>query len=123
MPEFTYTARAIDGQRVSGTLSAISEREVINVLSGKSLFPITVAQVKERKAVTLGGFRVTDQTLANFFASLAALLRGGVPLLRSLKILQAQSSNGRLKAVLEDVVARVEDGQTIGDAFAPSKDF
>jgi general secretion pathway protein F/type IV pilus assembly protein PilC len=118
MPEFTYTARAIDGQRVSGTLSATTEREVIHMLSGRSLFPISVAPIKEKKSVTLSGLRVTDQAASNFFASLASLLRGGVPLLRALKILQSQTSNRRLKSVLEDVVARVEDGDTIGDAFA-----
>ncbi len=118
MPEFTYTARSLDGERVSGTLSAATEREVIGVLSGKSLFPIAVAPLKEKKSVGLRGWRINDQTQANFFASLASLLRGGVPLMRSLKILQSQATNQRLRTVLDDIVARVEDGETVGDAFA-----
>ena len=118
MPEYTYTARSLDGERVSGTLSAATEREVIHQLSGKSLFPITVAPLREKKSVGLRGWRINDQTQANFFSSLASLLRGGVPLLRSLKILQAQANNQRLRTVLDDIVTRVEGGETVGDAFA-----
>lgn len=118
MPDFAYTARALDGKRIDGTLNAGSEREAINVLTGRSLFPISVSTVAEPQAMRIGGFRITDQTMVNFFASLSSLLRGGVPLLRALKILHDQASNQRLKSVLDDVVSRVEDGQTIGDAFA-----
>jgi len=38
MPDYAYIARDATGQKVSGSLSAATEREVINILSGRSLF-------------------------------------------------------------------------------------
>jgi len=118
MPEFTYVARGLDGKRVTGTLSATSEREVISVLGNKALFPIEVATdaAPGTSATTIRG-RVPDHALVNFFTSLASLLRGGVPLLRSLKVVQEQTPNARLKTILEDVIDRVEDGSSVGEAF------
>ena len=119
MPEFTYVARGMDGKRVSGTISAATEREVIASLSSKSLFPINVAtQATPRSVAAARRGRIPDHALVNFFSSLASLLRGGVPLLRSLKVVQEQTPNARLKSVLEDVIDRVEDGESVGNAFA-----
>lgn len=117
MPDFAYIARDMTGQKVIGTLSAASEREAVNILSGKSLFPI---QVAADKAATAPGanLRVKAQMMATVYGQLAALLRSGVPLLKSLAVLREQSSNKNLKAVLSEVHHRVEDGTTLADAMS-----
>ncbi len=117
MPDFAYTARDMNGQRVSGTISAGSEREAINLISGQSLFPVEVTTTSP-DAATVSHRRVRAQLMANTYAQLAALQRSGVPLLRSIKLLQEQSSNAALKAVLTDVHDRVEDGEPLADAMA-----
>ena len=118
MPAFAYVARNLEGQRVTGTLSAQTERDAIAQLSNKSLFPLQVTLDKPVAGITLGGGRVKGQLLATTYSQLGSLLRSGVPLLRSLKILQEQSSNAKLTSTLEDVHRRVEDGATLGDAMA-----
>ena len=117
MPDFSYIARKLDGERVSGTLSAASEREAISILSGRSLFPVQVSLDKPPQSIGFGG-RVSGQLMATFYQQLAGLLRSGVPLLKSLAILREQSSNSKLKGVLEDIYRRVEDGEGIGDAMS-----
>jgi general secretion pathway protein F/type IV pilus assembly protein PilC len=117
MPDFAYVARDSAGQRVSGTLSAATEREVINILSGRSLFPVQVAADKAAAAPG-ANLRVRPQTMATIYSQLAALLRSGVPLLKSLAVLREQTSQKNLKAVLEEVHHRVEDGSTLADAMA-----
>jgi general secretion pathway protein F/type IV pilus assembly protein PilC len=117
MPDFAYVARDSAGQRVSGTLSAATEREVINILSGRSLFPVQVAADKAAAAPG-ANLRVRPQTMATIYGQLAALLRSGVPLLKSLAVLREQTSQKNLKAVLEEVHHRVEDGSTLADAMA-----
>ena len=42
MPEFNYIARDTAGEKVSGAVTAATEREAISVLAGQSLFPIDV---------------------------------------------------------------------------------
>lgn len=117
MPDFAYTARDATGQKISGTLSAATEREVLGILSGRSLFPV---EVKASKASSAPGanLRVRGQIMATLYAQLAALLRGGVPMLKSLAVLREQTSNKNLKAILDEVYHRVEDGSTLGDAMA-----
>lgn len=118
MPAFAYVARNLEGKRVTGTLSAQTEREALAQLSSKSLFPLEVSLEKTSALMSLGGGRVKGQLLATVYSQLGSLLQSGVPLLRSLKILQEQSSNAKLTSTLEDVHRRVEDGATLGDAMA-----
>lgn len=116
MPEFTYTARSIDGTKVSGTMSANSERDVIGALSKQSLFPIQVDTPQKAKPLTFGG-GISDQKIAVFYEQLASLLNNGVPLLRSLSILRDQTKLPTLKTAMDDVIGRVEDGENLSDAF------
>jgi general secretion pathway protein F/type IV pilus assembly protein PilC len=116
MPDFAYIARDATGQKITGTLTAQTEREVLGILSGKALFPVQVTTSKV--AVAPGAkLRVRGQVMATVYSQLAALLRGGVPLLKSLAVLRDQTSNKNLKAILEEVYRRVEDGSTLGDAM------
>jgi general secretion pathway protein F/type IV pilus assembly protein PilC len=117
MPEYAYIARDVEGQKVTGSLSAASERDVLNILSGKSLFPVEVCPEKVSRS-PLSRKRVGGQTMANTYNQLAALLRSGVPLLRAIKVIRQQTSNARLKDVLDDIAHRVEDGATLGEAMA-----
>jgi len=116
MPDFAYIARDLTGQKVAGSISAATEREVISILSGKSLFPVQVTT--EKVSITPNAhLRVRGQTMATVYSQLAALLKSGVPLLKSLAILRDQTSHKNLKVVLEEVYKRVEDGATLGDAM------
>jgi general secretion pathway protein F/type IV pilus assembly protein PilC len=117
MPDFAYVARDQSGQKVAGTLSAASEREVLSILSGKALFPVSVSTEKA-KTSNLSRKRVGGQLMANTYSQLSSLLRSGVPLLRSLQVLRQQTSNVRLKEVLDDVCRRVEDGATLAEAMS-----
>ena len=117
MPDYAYTARNLQGERITGSVSAASEREVLSILSNQSLFPVEV------KAQQAGGGlqltrRVSGQVMATNYSQLASLMRSGVPLLRSLGVLREQSSNKTLKNVLDEVYRRVEDGATLGEAMA-----
>ena len=117
MPDFAFTARDLTGQKITGQITAASDREVLSVLEGRSLFPV---EIKAGKVAIVPGanLRVKGQAMATFYSQLAALLRSGVPLLRSLTVLREQTSNKNLKVILEDVAHRVEDGNSLGESMA-----
>ncbi len=117
MPEFSYTARSMSGEMVSGSITANSERDVVNALSGQSLFPIKVTTAQEKKPLTFGR-GINDQKIAVFYEQLASLMSNGVPMLRSLTILKEQTRSTVFKEALEDIIARVEDGDTMSESFA-----
>lgn len=115
MPDFAYVARNPSGDRITGTIAANNHREALNLLSGKALFPLEVNEARAR--VPIMGGRVKGQQLATLYGQLSQLLRSGVPLLRSLRVLRDQASNMALKKVLDDVHSRVEEGETLAAAM------
>ncbi len=118
MPDFAYTARNFEGQKVTGTLFAQSEREAVANLSSQQLFPLAIAQQKTASQKSAFNRRVSGQTMAVTYSQLASLLRSGVPLLRSIGVIRDQTSHVVLKEVLDDVYRRVEDGTPFGEAIA-----
>lgn len=119
MPDFTYEALAKTGAKSTGTLTANSEREAALILDGRGLFPLKVVLAKTQ-ASSAGGFfapRVGGRTIATFYSQLADLLHSGVPLLRSLELLERQGTNRTLQAVLRDVRAKVADGTGLAQAM------
>jgi len=118
MPDFQYTARELSGREVTGLLTAGSEQEAINSLAVKSLFPTQIAladtEVRQQQAVTK---RVSARNIALVYSQLSDLLASGVPLLRSLEILEQQSSRPAITAVLQDVRQQVSEGTRLADAM------
>lgn len=118
MPDFQYTARELSGREVTGLLTAGSEQEAVNSLAVKSLFPTQIAladaEVRQQQAVTK---RVSARHIATAYSQLSDLLASGVPLLRSLEILEQQSSRPALTAVLQDVRQQVAEGTRLADAM------
>lgn len=121
MPDFRYIARDQTGQRVDGTIAAASRGEAAAALAGRNIFPM---QVDDASPVTEHGRvrRVPAPLLAVTYSQLADLLRGGVPLLRSLEVIQKQTSHAGLKSVIGEIHRRVEDGGTLADAMARFQD-
>ncbi len=117
MPDFAYIARDSGGKKVAGKLSAGSRPEALSLLDQRALFPVEVKQ-EEKSGGLLRSKRVSAQKMAAMYGQLGDLLRSGVPLLKSLSILEKQSSNPGLAALLTDVRARVEEGATLAEAFA-----
>jgi general secretion pathway protein F/type IV pilus assembly protein PilC len=119
MPDFNYIARNPMGKQATGTLTATSEREVMTMLDQRGLFPVRIQPVKAAAAVSFGfGRRIKSRQLATFYSQLADLLHSGVPLLRSIEILERQGASPALAEVLKDIHARVADGTSLSDAMA-----
>jgi general secretion pathway protein F/type IV pilus assembly protein PilC len=116
MPEYRYTARNELGVKIEGVIDAATESEAAAALSAGGLFPLEMLPVL-KQTVTGKVRRVSGQQLASFYSQLADLLRGGVPLLRSLKILHDQTANTNLKFVLDNIYRRVEAGETLAEAM------
>ena len=58
MPDFTYEALAGTGQRIHGTMTANSEREVVSFLDGKGLWPLHIEMAKGAARGQRGGRRI-----------------------------------------------------------------
>ncbi len=64
--------------------------------------------------------RVKTKVLTQFTRQLSTLQDAGLPLLRSLQILEQQQKPGLMKSTMGNVVNEVESGASLSDAFAKS---
>jgi general secretion pathway protein F/type IV pilus assembly protein PilC len=118
MAEFVFEAIGRTGQRTQGTLTAGSEREVMTMLDGRGLLPVRIQPARAASSTHTWGRRVRARYLAGFYSQLSDLLRSGVPLLRSLDILERQSTQAALSEVLREVRAQVAQGTGLAEAMA-----
>jgi general secretion pathway protein F len=118
MAEFSYVAMASTGQRNQGKLTANSEREVMAMLDARGLFPVSVNLIQDQSSGHGWQKRIKPRAMAMFYTQLSDLLRSGVPLLRSMDILERQTSAPALGQVIREVKAKVSDGTTLADAMA-----
>ena len=88
------------------------------MLAGRGLFPLSVELNEAAKSKARAGTkRVSPKHLAIFYGQLADLLKSGVPLLRSIELLEKKSGVPALQSVLEDVRAEVAEGNRLADAL------
>jgi general secretion pathway protein F/type IV pilus assembly protein PilC len=114
MPDYDYIARELSGKQVTGTITAGSEKDALVALQSRSLFPMQVGLSEAtRKQAVAGSKRVPLRILTIFYNQLSDLLRSGVPLLRSLQLLENQTSHPALKFVLQDIGEQVADGNRL----------
>jgi type IV pilus assembly protein PilC len=65
----------------------------------------------------LGRGRVTPRVLAEFTSQLAVLLNAGIPITKSLRILEGQMPPGAMKRVASSLVEDVEGGTALSEAM------
>jgi general secretion pathway protein F len=113
MPVFEYIALSTSGQRMEGVLSGASEQAVLVELESRQLVPVSI-QSKPEGRLRRG---VSTRALAGSYGQLSDLLRAGVPLLRSLKLLGNRKSQPRLSAVFRDLAEGVSQGEELAEVM------
>jgi general secretion pathway protein F len=116
LPEFAYVARDMRGQKTTGIITANNQQDVLLQLDSANLMPVQITAAKS--GGNLSRKKVSGQVMANFYSQLAALLRSGVPLIRSLNVLANQTKKTVLKEVLTEIRAKVEDGEPLPTSMA-----
>ena len=119
MATFHYVARDGRGEQVTGVVTADAEREVIEQLAGRHLFPVRIAERRARMAFAkpTGGKRIGPKLLTRFFNQLSDLLRAGVPILRALEVVERQSRHAGMKVIVGKVGRDVSEGSSLADAM------
>ena len=133
MPVFAYEALKNDGQKVKSEVTADSKDEAIKKIQEQGLRPTRIATQKgesqpravpgvEKAAKKKGGGLlmrgVTTNDIVTFTTQLSTLQDAGLPIVRSLRILEDQQKPGRFKEQLEEVADEVEQGSTLSEAMA-----
>ena len=126
MPNFVYMARDKSGVLQTGRLDAADEDQAVAVLQHRGLIVTSVTrrdQVMEAHPVRPIAThrlhqRVTTTDKVQFCDQLAVLLEAGVPLMRSLEVMEAQAESRALLRAIERISKDLEAGSTFRDALA-----
>src|SRR6478609_3745556 len=133
MPVYTYEAMNSSGQEVKDEIDATTSDEAIAKIRNKGFFPTKIKEKAQKRSakkkkdetmsgptrkmpISIGG--VPRKQLVAFTRQLSTLQDAGLPILRSLQILEQQQKPGLLKAIVGGVADEVEGGGTLSDAMA-----
>ena len=134
MPNFTYEAMNSVGQPVKGDVEAGSADEAIAKVRAMGNFPTKLKEKAARRgagdrkaagARQQAGVRSTRRVagsvsvkkLTQLTRQLATLVDAGLPILRSLRILEQQQKPGMLRVAIRLVAEDVEGGATLSEAM------
>src|SRR5262245_18029354 len=129
MPTFKFEAMDTTGGEVKDSVDAATDEEAQQKIRQMGYFVTRLVAVvdkkkekrkgprqrKKGKVFTIGG--VNTKHLVTFTRQFSTLQDAGLPVLRSLKILENQMRPGVLKNALIDIVDDVESGSTLSEAF------
>ncbi|MBX7168240.1 MAG: type II secretion system F family protein [Pirellulales bacterium] len=131
MPSFQFEAMDAAGNEIKDVIDAQSEEEAQATIRQRGYFVTKLTVKKSRKdaaakkktggkkkSFAIGG--VGGKQLTTFTRQLSILQDAGLPILRSLRILEQQAKPGRLKNSLIDVCDDIEGGSTLSEAMAKS---
>lgn len=122
MANFSYSARNTKGQVIKGNVSASDRAAATKLIVGQGLKPILIKEEgagknSSLKSIKIGG-GVKTKDLVIFTRQLSTMINAGVPMVRSLATLQAQTENKLFKTQLETISKKVESGFSLGDSLA-----
>lgn len=128
MPIFDYIAVNANGAESRGSVEADNARAATADLRTRQLF---VTQIKEGVAKTAGAatsgaakafdlseyLSVKGQDIVFFFRQLSFMLRAGLPVVQALQLSRTQTSSGRLKLVISQMLSDIEAGAPMSQAM------
>lgn len=131
MAVFQYEALNASGQEIRDSLEAPTKEDAVAKVRGLGYFPTKVVEktdkkrivarqvsgTRKRKAAGTGFGRVPVKQLTAFTRQLSTLQDAGLPILRSLRILEQQQKPSMLRRVLKEVHDDVEGGSTLSEAL------
>ena len=122
MKRFSYKAREQEtGKVIKGTIQAESERTAGKLLVDRGYIP---DMIKEEGGGILEKFnKVTTKDRITFTRQFATLVGAGLPISQSLRTVADQTQSKPMQAVIEEILATVESGKSLSDAFEKHPDI
>ncbi len=120
MITFAYQARDADGKIINGVAEAVNEENAINTLMARGLMVLSIQQRAVRSAASRTK-SISETDLVLFTRQLATMVDAGLPLISALTALYEQADPRRqagLRAVIGEVVSRVQQGDTFNEAIS-----
>ncbi|MBH0230027.1 type II secretion system F family protein [Halobacillus yeomjeoni] len=119
MPYYVYEGRNMVGKLQKGRLKASSKKDAVSTLKEKG---IKISEIKELDSIFLKdvqfGNPVKPKDMVIYLRQFATLIKAGISLVQSTKILAAQSNSKSLSSTLYEIGEQLESGRPFSEAAA-----
>ena len=124
MKKFSYKVKdKVTGKIVKGEISADSKRAAGKALIDQGyILQDDIYEVGQENALMSFLNRITTKDKIVFTRQFATLIGAGLPLAQALRTVSEQTENKRMRAVVDDILASVESGSSLKDAFSKFPD-
>src|SRR5207244_3606005 len=117
----SYQARDAAGRIVSGIQEALNEDNAVSSLSGRGLMVLSLQGKATARHSRKKSTKVKETDLVLFTRQLSTMIEAGISLVQALTALYEQADPRRqaaLRAVISDITARVQGGETFHESLA-----
>jgi type IV pilus assembly protein PilC len=120
MMRFNFKAKDKKGRLVAGLVEASDEKHAASLVREKELILLSLSpQRKDNLSVIINKFknRIKEDDVSTFTRQLATMVNAGLPITESLLILKNQARGAALKEMLSQILADVQEGQSLSSAI------
>ena len=124
MKKFSYKVKdRVTGAIVKGEISADSLRAAGKALIDQGyILQDDIREVGQENALARFMNRITTKDKIVFTRQFATLIGAGLPLAQALRTVSEQTENKKMRSVVDDILASVESGSSLKDAFSKFPD-
>ena len=125
MKKFSYKVKdRVTGKIVKGEISADSQRAAGKALIDQGyILQDDIYEVGQENALARFMNRITTKDKIVFTRQFATLIGAGLPLAQALRTVSEQTENKKMRSVVDDILASVESGSSLKDAFSKFPDI
>jgi len=123
MSTFSYKALNENGNKVTGVIDAVSIEEATSIIVTRGLIPEKITPKDSSSADSLGIriMSLLDKVKVNdliiFTKQFRSMLSAGVPILRLLQVLEAQTESRVIRNAIAKIVIDIRQGSTLSEAM------
>ncbi|MDD2715216.1 MAG: type II secretion system F family protein [Candidatus Wallbacteria bacterium] len=120
MADFIYEGTNKNGVTIQGRLEALNKEEIKKILDRQGISPTKIKPCPEltlKEMLTSGSFSISTKDIFLFTKYFAIVLKAGIPVIKGLSILRDQTVNLRFRRRLSKIIAKVESGSSLHQAF------
>jgi len=115
---FNYKAKDPNGNYVEGKIKAFTIDDVTNDFIKRGFTPLDIEETNVfSRDLSFGRKGVKLKEVAQFARQFATMSEAAVPIVKTLEILQDQTTNPTLKEVIKSMNVDISGGSTLADAF------
>lgn len=125
MPIFTYKAKKVSGEEVTGTREAATKQELARTFRREGFTLITATAEKKSTVLRSSASfmrifgRVPLSEKMMFARNLSVMIQAGLALTKALDILEKQTENTAFKKIIAGVAESVRRGDSFSDSLRP----